>query len=48
MKTVVKDIFLKQILNIQKKLFNPHKDLPFLPEKKKMEKVKKLVCGVKD
>ena len=31
-----------------KKLFNLHKDLPFLPERKKMEKVKKLVCGIED
>ena len=31
-----------------KKLFNLHKDLPFLPERKKIEKVKKLLCDIKD
>ena len=31
-----------------KKLFNLHKELPFLPERKKLEKVKKLVCGIED
>ena len=40
MKTVVKDIFLKQMLNIQKKLFNLYEDLPFLPERKKIENSK--------
>ena len=31
-----------------KKLCNLHKDLPFLAERKKIEKVKKLVCGIED
>ena len=29
-------------------LFNSHKDLPFLPERKKVEKVKKLICSIED
>ena len=31
-----------------KKLFGSHKDLPFLSERKKLEKVEKLVCGIED
>ena len=31
-----------------KKLFGSHKDLPFLPERKKLEKVEKLVCGIEN
>ena len=31
-----------------KKLFGSHKDLPFLPERKKLEKVEKLVCSIED
>ena len=44
-KTVIKDIFLKQTLNIQK-TFSTHKDLPFLLERKKLRKVKKLTKTV--
>ena len=44
MKTMVKDKFLKQTLNIQN-LFNLHCDLPFLSERKKIEKFKKLVSN---
>ena len=36
------------MLNIQKKLFNSHKDLSFLSEKKKIKKCGKLVCTVQD
>ena len=36
------------MLNIQKKLFSLHKDLPFLAERKKIEKCKKLVCMIHD
>ena len=36
MKTVIRDIFLKQMLSIQKFLFNLHCDLPFC----------KLVCNI--
>ena len=31
-----------------KKLFDLHKELPFLPEKKKIGKIEKLVCGIED
>ena len=31
-----------------KHLFNLHKDLPFLAERKKSEKCKKLVCSIHD
>ena len=31
-----------------KKLFDLHKDLPFLSEKKKIGKIEKLVCGIED
>ena len=44
----MQDIFLKQMQSIQKKLFGSHKDLPFLPERKKLQKVEKLVCGIED
>ena len=33
------------MLNIKKKMFNIHSDLTFLPERKKTEKCKKLVCN---
>ena len=42
MKIMIKDIFLMQTLNIQ----YLHCDLPFLPERKKIEKCKKLVCNI--
>ena len=42
-----KRYFLEADVKYPKKLFNLHKDLPFLPETKKLEKVKKLVCGIK-
>ena len=29
-------------------MFNLHKDLPFLPERKTVEKVKKLICSIED
>ena len=31
-----------------KELFNFHKYLPFLPEKKKVDKVEKLICNIED
>ena len=31
-----------------KQLWSFHKDLPFLPERKKLEKVEKLVCSIED
>ena len=40
--------FLEIDVEYPKKLFSSHKDLPFLPERKKLEKVEKLVCGIED
>ena len=37
-----------QSLIIPKELFNFHKDLLFLPERKKVENVEKLVCSKED
>ena len=36
------------MLNIQKNLHKLHSDLPFLPERLKIKKVKKLVCTIED
>ena len=40
--------FLEVDFDYSKKLFNLHKDLPFLPESKKVNKVEKLVCSIED
>ena len=40
--------FLEVDLEYPKKLFSSHKDLPFLPERKKLEKLEKLVCSIED
>ena len=40
--------FLELDIDYHKKLFNLHKDLPFLPERKKIEKVEKLICSIED
>ena len=40
--------FLEVDVDYPKKLFNLHKDLTFLPERKKVEKVKKLICSKED
>ena len=40
--------FLEVDVEYPKKLFGSHKDLPFLPERKKLEKVEKLVCGIEN
>ena len=40
--------FLEVDVEYPKKLFSSHKDLPFLPERKKLEKVEKLVCGIEN
>ena len=46
MKITKKDIFLKQMLNIKKKLHDSHSDLPFLPKRMKINKCKKLICNL--
>ena len=38
--------FLEVDIDYPKELFNFHKDLPFLPERKKVEKVEKLICSI--
>ena len=38
--------FLELDTDYPKKLFNHHRDLPFLPERKKVGKIEKLVCDV--
>ena len=40
--------FLEVDIDYRKKLFNLHKDLPFLPERKKVNKCKKLICSIED
>ena len=40
--------FLEVDVDYSKKLFGSHKNLPFLPERKKLEKVEKLVCSIED
>ena len=40
--------FFEVDLEYPKRLLNLHKDLPFLPEKKKVEKVERLICSIED
>ena len=35
-------------IDYPKELFNLHKDLPFLPESKKVNNVEKLICDIED
>ena len=38
--------FLEVDIDYKKELFNPDKDLPFLHESKKVNKVEKLICRI--
>ena len=40
--------FFEVDIDYPEKLFNLHKDLPFLPERKKVSKVEKLICSIED
>ena len=40
--------FIDVDVEYSKKLWSSHKELPFLPERRKLEKVEKLVCSVED
>ena len=40
--------FLEVDIDYPKELFDLHKDLPFLPESKNVNKVKKLICDIED
>ena len=40
--------FLEVDVEYTKTLFNSHKGLPFLPQRKKVEKVEKLICSIED
>ena len=43
-----KGYFLEEDVDYPKKLFDLHKDLPFLPERKKINKVEKLIYNIED
>ena len=43
-----KGYFLEVDVEYPKALFNFYKDLPFLPEKEKNGKCKKLICNIRD
>ena len=43
-----KRYFLEVDVDYPKELFNFHKYLPFLPERKKLNKVEKLICNIED
>ena len=40
--------FLEVDIDYLQELFNFHKDLPFLPESKKVNKVEKLICSIEN
>ena len=40
--------FLETDIDYPKELFSLHKDLSFLPESKKLNKVEKLICSIED
>ena len=43
-----KGYFLQADIDYPKELFNLHKDIPFLPERKKVEKVDRLICSIEN
>ena len=43
-----KGYFLKVDIDYPKKLFDLHKDLPFLPKRNKVNKIEKLICSIED
>ena len=43
-----KGYFLEVDADYPKKVFSLHKDLPFLPERKKVNKIEKLICNIQD
>ena len=43
-----KGYFLEVHIDYPKILFDLHKNLPFLPERKKFNKIEKLICSVDD
>ena len=43
-----KGYFLEVDVEFPKILFNAHKDFQFLPERKKIKKVEKLICSIED
>ena len=45
---ILRDIIREVDIDYPKELFNFHKGLPFLPERKKVEKVEKLICSIED
>ena len=40
--------FFEEDVDYPKELLGSHKHLPFLPERKKLEKVEKLFCSIED